>query len=190
MAYTKRSSGWNDVHSWFSVGMIARNGAVAALYFVLSVTAFWMSFGMIQFRLSEILNILVFFNPAYTIGLTLGCLLSNIVGASIGMASWWDLLIGTGCTLLACLLMIPFRQLFLASLMPVIINGVGVGLELYYLFGLSETTPLWVCMGWVALGEVIMVPVIGYVLGHVFKRFTPSFLENIIGATRNMNFVW
>ena len=190
MAYTGKRGGWNDTRSWFSTGMIARNGAVAALYFVLSVAAFYLSFGLIQFRISEILNVLVFFNPAYTLGLTIGCFLSNVVGAGIGMASWWDLLIGTGCTLLSCLLMIPFKQLFLGCLMPVVVNGVGVGLELFYLFGLSETTPLYACMGWVALGEVIMVPVVGYVLAHAIKRYGQKFLVDILGAIRNAEFVW
>ena len=120
----------------------------------------------------------------------MGCLLSNILGAGLGLASWWDLLIGTGCTLLACLLMIPFRQLFLASLMPVIVNGVGVGLELFYLFGMSETTPLYACMGWVALGEVIMVPVVGYIIAHILKRYGSKFLVGVLGATRNTEFVW
>ncbi len=190
MAYTGKKGGWNDVRSWFSIGMIARNAAIGALYFVLSAAAFYMSYGMLQFRLSEILNILVFFNPAYTLGLSVGCLLSNILGAGLGLASWWDLFIGTGCTLLACLLMIPFRQLFLASLMPVIVNGVGVGLELFYLFGMSETTPLYACMGWVALGEVIMVPVVGYIIAHILKRYGSKFLVGVLGATRNTEFVW
>lgn len=186
--YTGRNrGGWSDTHSWFSTGMIARNAAVAALYFILSVAAFFMSYGMIQFRLSEILNLLVFFNPAYTLGLTLGCLLSNIVGAAIDMASWFDLLIGTGCTLLACLLMIPFRQLLFASFMPVIVNGVGVGLELYYLFGLSAENALWVCMGWVALGEVVVICCVGYPIFLILKRYSPKFFD-ILGAVRNRDF--
>ena len=167
--------------------MIVRNAAVASLYFVLSVAAFFMSYGIIQFRLSEVLNLLVFFNPAYTLGLTLGCLLSNIVGAAIGMASWFDLLIGTGCTLVACLLMIPLRQLLFASAMPVVVNGIGVGLELYYLFGMRSEAALWVCMGWVALGEVVVICVVGYPIFLIIRKYSPGFLD-LLGAKRNRDF--
>lgn len=189
MSYTGKGRNWNNLSSWFSIAMIARNGIVAALYCVLSVAAFWMSYGMIQFRLSEVLNLLVFFNPAYTIGLTLGCFLSNVIGAAIGMASWWDLLIGTGCTLIACLLMIPFKQMILASLMPVVVNGVGVGLELYYLFGMGIDNSLWACMGWVALGELICVTVLGSIIFFPIRHLAPKTFK-LLGAVKNENFKW
>lgn len=190
MPYTGKGRDWNNLNDWFSVGMIARNGIVAALYFVLSFAANFMSYGMIQFRLSEILNLLVFFNPAYTVGVTFGCLLSNILGAGLGLTSWWDLLIGTGCTLIACLMMLPLKNLFLATLPPVIVNGVGVGLELYYLFGGQQGgIPLWVEMGWVALGEVVVVCIAGYAIFMCLRYFTPKTLK-LVGAVKNTEFKW
>lgn len=86
------------IKAWFTPKMIAYNSIVAAIYVVLTVVCFYASYGLLNFRISEILNILVFFNPAYIIGLTVGCLISNAFGLLLSMAGPWDLLIGTGAT--------------------------------------------------------------------------------------------
>ena len=88
------------IKAWFTPKMIAYNSIVAAIYVVLTVVCFYASYGLLNFRISEILNILVFFNPAYIIGLTVGCLISNAFGLLLSMAGPWDLLIGTGATLI------------------------------------------------------------------------------------------
>lgn len=197
MSY-KGDESQHSFKNWLSVDMLARNAVVAALYVVLTSISVYTSFGMVQFRISELLNLLVFFNPLYAIGLTLGCLLSNLVGFAYGVTVAWDILIGTSATLVACLLMIPFRQMFLASLMPCVVNGVVVGLEIYYLFPIltpstgeaaADLTPLWVDMGWVFLGEFVVISVVGYILFFVLGKKYPPILK-IIGATKNQNFVW
>ncbi len=184
MAYTKsRSASWS-LHNWFSTEMIARNAMVAALYFVLTIVSFPLSYNLANFRLSEFLNLLVFFNPAYTLGITIGCFLANTLSPTP-----WDMLIGTAATLAACLLMIPFRHLFLAGLVPCIVNAVVVGFELYYLFGFGPATPLWACMGWVMLGETVIINGLGYALFMTLSRtYKPVFKS--LGATKNTEFVW
>lgn len=175
--------------SWFTPRMMGYNGIVAALYAIVTVACFWFSFGMVQFRISEILNLLVFFNPAYCIGLTVGCLLSNAIGLGIGMAGPWDMLIGTGATLIGCLLMIPFRKLLLSSFSPVLVNAVVVGAELTWLVDLVPPELWWVSMGYVLLGEFVVIVLIGYpfflFLGRKHKTFLRSW-----NAVKNLDFTW
>ena len=64
----------------YRVKMIAANGMIAALYAAITIACGPLSYNFLQFRISELLNLLVFFNPYYTIGLTLGCLLYDIHG--------------------------------------------------------------------------------------------------------------
>lgn len=69
---------------------------VAALYVVLTITPPLnaISYGAYQFRVSEMLNFLAFYNRKYIIGLTLGCMIANLY--SFGMI---DVLVGGGSTL-------------------------------------------------------------------------------------------
>ena len=69
---------------------------VAALYVVLTITPPLnaISYGAYQFRVSEMLNFLAFYNRKYIIGRTLGCMIANLY--SFGMI---DVLVGGGSTL-------------------------------------------------------------------------------------------
>ena len=66
----------------FTVRMIAENSIIAALYVVLTLLVPALSFGPIQCRFSEALVLLCFWRPDITIGLTIGCLISNGIGAA------------------------------------------------------------------------------------------------------------
>lgn len=87
----------------------------------------------VQFRLSEILCLLCVFTPSAIWGLTIGTLISNII--SVG-ALPIDMIFGTFATFLAAVLAYKLRsvRLFklpvLSAFMPVLLNGVIIGLEL------------------------------------------------------------
>ncbi|MEG1429683.1 MAG: QueT transporter family protein, partial [Hydrogenoanaerobacterium sp.] len=53
---------------------------IAAVYIVLSLAFAPISFGAVQFRVSEALTLLPVFSPYTIIGVTLGCLITNIAG--------------------------------------------------------------------------------------------------------------
>ena len=76
---------------------LTRQAIVAALYAVLTWAIPALSYGPIQFRLSEVMTLLAFFNPQYVVGLTVGCALSNII-SSLGMI---DIVVGTFATFCA-----------------------------------------------------------------------------------------
>ena len=74
------------------------NALIAALYAAFTIAIAPISYGPIQFRFSEILVLLCFFNKKYTIGLTLGCLLANLYSPTASL----DIPFGTAATLVAC----------------------------------------------------------------------------------------
>ena len=76
---------------------LTQSGVIAALYVVLTLVAKAMGLdsGQIQLRLSEALCVLPVFLPAAVPGLTVGCLLANILCGNI----FWDVLFGTLATL-------------------------------------------------------------------------------------------
>ena len=69
---------------------------VAAIYVVLTITPPLnaISYGAYQFRISEMMNFLAFYNPKYIIGVTLGCMIANFF--SFGLI---DVAVGGGSTL-------------------------------------------------------------------------------------------
>ena len=167
---------------------ITQNAVVAALYIVLTLISTPLSFGMIQFRISEFLMLLCFFRKDYVIGVTIGCFVSNLAMSAtiLGAGGWIDLLIGTTATLISGLIMPYTKRLFLSSLIPVIMNGLLVGLELSLVL---EIDNFWICSGFVALGEFVCVSIVGYLLILILmKKYRKAF--NIIEGNRNLDVKW
>ena len=140
---------------------LTRTAIIAAIYAVVTIAISPFSYGSIQFRISEILVLLAIFDPLYIGGLTLGCLIANLLGPNGPM----DVIFGTLATFLSvCAIYITGKlisnyklKLFIASLWPTIFNGIIIGWMLNKLYGL----PLFLSMGEVALGEFMVVTVIG-----------------------------
>lgn len=126
---------------------------IAASYIVLTVVFKEISFGIIQFRVSEILIILILFSPKHLIGVTLGCLIANIFSPMAAL----DVPIGTSATLIAGLLMILFRRKVYTLIFPVITNAFLVALILK----IASEAPYWESVGYVALGQFVVVGVFG-----------------------------
>ncbi len=133
------------------------------------------SIGPVQFRVSEVLCTLAVFTPAAIPGLTVGCLLSNIV--AVGVLPL-DMVLGTLATLLAAVCAYSLRNLkiftvpFISLLMPVIFNGVIIGLELeiFYIEGAFTFTGFLLQAGLVALGEFGVCIVLGIPLYLVLRK--------------------
>ncbi len=111
-----------------NVRELVRQAMLAALYFVLTVPFEPISFGPVQFRISEILVILVLINPKHLIGIVLGTFLSNLYSPEMP----FDFIIGTGATLLALLAMIRTKENEkLALIWPAVFNGLIIAWELW-----------------------------------------------------------
>lgn len=139
-----------------------RGAMVAALYAALTLGLAPVSYGAVQVRVSEFMTLLAFYDKGLIPSLTLGCLISN-VGSPFGIT---DMLIGTSATFLGLYFMRFCRSAFLASLMPVFSNGLLIGFELNYMADL----PLLPTMGYVALGEIISVTILGNLLLPLFLK--------------------
>ena len=132
-----------------------------------------------------LLVLLVFFNPNYVYGLTIGCALANIYSATMGLTPF-DILFGSLATLLSCLLMSPMRHMFFASLMPALFNGLIVGAELTFLMG-GNGVFFYVNFGWVFLGEFVVISIFSYILFSALMKKN-MFFPKLINAKRNLNF--
>ena len=123
-----------------TVRKMAVNAMVAALYFALSLPFMTLIFGPVQLRISEAFTLLPVFSATPIAGLTLGCVLVNAFGAftNANILGPLDIVFGSAATLLAAFLTYHLRNVrfknlpLLSALMPVLTNGIIIGLELTF----------------------------------------------------------
>ncbi len=160
------------------ISSITRNAIICALYIVITILGYPLSFNALQFRFSEILILLCFFRKDYIVGVSLGCAIANLL-STLGL---FDVLFGTIATILSCLVIMFCKQLAIACIFPVVFNAFIVGAELYFILG----EPFWISVGWVALGEFVVM-IIGYIIFMCIKK-QKGFFTKTLGATQNLDF--
>lgn len=134
--------------------LVVKLAVVAAIYVALTLVLYPLSYGAIQFRVSEFLMLLVSYNPMYAISLSVGCLLANIA-SPMGLI---DIVFGTLATILSCIPMIFIRKnKYLSSLFPSLINAIIIGLELKFAY----EVPFYLGAIEVFIGEFVVVSLIG-----------------------------
>lgn len=172
---------------------IASNAIIAARYTALTYAFFFCSYGPVQVRISEFRVLLVFFNPNYIYGLTIGCILSNIYApARSSFCSPLDIAIGTAATIVALFLISWCRHRFVATLFPAITNGLLLSWEFTFITnteGNAGSVLYWTNFGFVALGEIIAVSIIGYWIFYFLAKKNKGFLK-LIDAKQNLDFKW
>ncbi len=172
---------------------IAQNAIVAALYTALTYAFFFCSYGQVQVRVSEFIVLLVFFNPNYIYGLTIGCILSNIYAPAMSaFCTPLDIVMGTAATIIALILISLSRHLFIATLFPAVSNGFLLAWEFTFIAnteGTGNAVLFWTNFGFVALGEIIAVSILGYALFRILTKKSKRFLS-IIDAKQNLNYKW
>ena len=168
---------------------LAFAAVVGALYAILTMVLAPISYGPLQFRISEALCVLSYFTPAAAWGLFIGCAIANTLSA----AGLPDVIFGSLATLIACLGMSAvgkhmkdsLKSRLLACFLPVIVNAVIGGAMLTYAYiGLSPLEhpgAFAVCAGEVALGEL---PVM-YLFGLPLMSWLPKYLP--LDKLRNNN---
>ena len=165
-------------------------GLIAALYVVLTfaANAFGLASGAIQVRLSECLTILPCLMSSAVPGLTVGCVLANLL---TGCAAW-DVVFGSLATLIgAAGTRLLRKKPALAWIPPVISNMIIVPLVLIHVYGVPDVSvtipftrttlsgsgflPLMITVG---LGEVISCGVLGLLLYRAARKTLPSQLQD------------
>ncbi len=173
---------------------VAQAGMIAAVYAAATLVALLLlqglAWGPVQFRISEAVCVLAVLTPAAVPGLTVGCIVANLIALAVngtGALGLLDVVFGSLATFLGALWCWKMRKRpKLALLGPVIANAVIVpaylplllqGLGFYtipftsialdgayipmYLFGLVAT----------GLGEALVMYALGLPLLTALKRF-------------------
>ncbi len=151
-----------------NVTIITQAAIIAALYVVLTLIANALGLAnyAIQVRFSEVLCILPFFTIAAIPGLTIGCLISNLLTGALV----WDVLFGSLATLLGAIGTYVLRKHKVLMLFPpVIANAIIVPFVLRYGYGFTWmfnevewSIPYFAVT--VAIGEIISVCGLGSML--------------------------
>ena len=146
---------------------VCYSAIIAALYVVLTYVSslLGLSSGAIQLRLSEMLCILPVFTTAAIPGLTLGCLLANMLTGAI----WLDVVAGSLATLLGALGTYALRQYkWIMPLPAVLANTLIVPFVLAYGYGVQQAIPL--MMLTVGIGELLSAYLLGMLLYFALKK--------------------
>ncbi|MBQ8966998.1 QueT transporter family protein [Ruminococcus sp.] len=163
----------------FNSRRITNIGVMTAVYVAATILCSPLAYGDVQFRVSEMLMLLCYFNKDYIISMTLGCFIVNL-WSPLGFI---DVGCGTVATVIAAVLIYALRNktnLFVVSLFPVLTNGLIVAAELKYVYGL----PYWLSAGSVALGEFVCVSILGVIIVNALRK-NKGFMKLITAGNEN-----
>ena len=156
----------------FTTRSISRSAVIAALYVLLTFVFQAISFGAVQFRVSEAMMLLPLISLDAVPGLFIGCLLANILGGAV----WFDVLLGALASLLAALAVYRLKKHpLIAAAMPALFNGLIVGPVVYFAYvrapGAAISYPvLFSSMASVAVGEIAVCYVLGLLMIRALRR--------------------
>ena len=150
---------------------LAQAGMIAAIYTALTLISamFGLASGAIQIRISEMLCVLPIYTAAAIPGVTVGCLISNIIcGGTV-----YDIIFGTLATLIGVLIAYFIRHLpYLASIPTILSNAIIIPVVLI-VSGVGGWNMFPYFAATVGLGEIIACGVLGTVL-VVYMEKHPS----------------
>ena len=153
------------------IRFVVFNGIIAALYVVLTYFLAPISYGPVQARVAEAMTIFPIFSFNMIPGVTLGCLISNLLNPdNLGPV---DIIGGTLATLIAGILsrVIGKKNMWLGIIPPVVANGLIVGGYLPFLL-LDKVTwqEVLLTMLSVAAGEAVVLVVLGLPLVAIIGK--------------------
>ena len=139
---------------------------IGAIYVVLTMLLLPISFGPVQFRVSEALCVLPYFTPAAVPGVFVGCLISNILGGCVPM----DVVFGSLATLIGAVGSWYLRRhKWCVCLPPILANTIIIPWVLRFAYGAEEMIPF--MMVTVGIGEVLAIGVLGNALLVTLERY-------------------
>lgn len=111
---------------------------LAAVYATITLAVAPISYGLVQFRISEIMTVLPFLTPLAIPGLFLGALTANLFSP----VGFYDVLFGSLASLIAAWLTSKMPNRWLAPLPPVLVNALIIGILLGTVSGLQIAIPV------------------------------------------------
>ncbi len=146
---------------------ISVNGIIAAFYVVVTLlcNGFGLSNNLIQVRISEALTILPHFSGWFIPGITIGCLISNIMTGALLP----DVIFGTLATLIGGIgtYLLRKRSSILAPVPPIAANSIVLPIVFKYAYGISN---FWLSVVTVGIGELISCGLLGMLLLNALKK--------------------
>lgn len=153
---------------------VVKAGVIAAVYVVLTLisTMFGLSSGVIQVRISEALSFLPFITGSAVPGLTVGCLISNMLSGGVPQ----DIILGTVATFLGALGARIIGKtaknhrntaIYLSTLPNVVFNTLIIPWVLKLAYGAEQA--VWLMMITVGIGEFIACVLLGSIVITAFK---------------------
>lgn len=158
---------------------MTRIAMIAGLYAAITFATFYISFGAVQYRVSEALTVLPAFTAEAVPGLSLGCAIANLVGFFIGInpVGWIDAIFGTLATFLAATASYcigksrrPWFRYVFVPLPPVVFNALIVGLEITVMMGPFSWGIFWVNAASVGFGQAVVCYLLGVPLMLALSR--------------------
>lgn len=148
-------------------------GVIASVYVVLSLVFAPISFGPIQLRVAEALTALPLRKKSAVSGLFVGCFIAN----SLGPNGMMDAVIGSVLTLIAAVITYYLREknFFVAMLAPVVINAVGIGLMIKYIY--ADTLSLYLIIAYIAGGQILACMGLGYLFIKAYDKADERMLK-------------
>lgn len=145
--------------------------SIAALYVVLTINPlfFVISYGAVQFRISEILTVLPYITPYAIPGLFIGTIIANFFSTN----GFIDVVVGSFATWLAAWLTHKMPNRWLAPLPPVVINAVIIGSMIGFISSSMQQIPIFIL--YVGIGQFVVC----YLLGLPFLLFLEKY-RNIL----------
>ena len=144
-----------------SVKLIAINAMIAGVYAAFTLALSPIAYLGLQFRLSEIMVFLAFYNKKFIPGLVIGCFIANIP-SPIGLL---DILFGTLSSLVVCVAIYYIKNRYLAAFVGAVITGIIIGLLLHLAYGI----PYIVNAFYVFIGQLLVL-----IIGAIIFKFVES----------------
>lgn len=159
--------------------LIVTTAIVASLYAVLTSSLPAISYGAIQFRLSEVMTLLPLLGKEYILGLTIGCFLANL----LSLYGVPDMIFGTIATFISVYLVYLTGRymkdkkgyVYIASLWPVIVNAIIIAVQLKIFFGM----PLFITMLQIGFGQFVVITILGVPLFKAVNNKYGKYLRNM-----------
>lgn len=160
---------------------LVRQALIAAIYVALTFSLAALAYLPTQFRYSEMMVLMAFYDRKNIVGLTLGCAIANL-GSPFGII---DIVIGTLGTFIATILISKSKNLYIASIWPTLVC-ILYGLQVMIL----SDTPVnfFLITGQFMLSEFVVVSLLGVPLFKLLQK-NPRVMEVIVQKDQHTRLV-
>ena len=153
---------------------IAKSALIAALYVAVTGLLPLLNFGFLQIRIADALVILVFYTLSAVPGLTVGCLVANILWSPFGIL---DVIIGTLATFIGAALGYSLKKSKPLALLPTVVSN-SLLVPLVLLWAGHDTHGYLLLVFYIAVTQIIACYAIGWPLSYIVDKHGMKFIKS------------